>query len=500
MRPFRMLTPGSDRSALRWLAVLAAAIAATIALVAVTAPQAPAASACPAGVTPVLTYQAASMSIPAGNEIAIPPALTVTCGGAPAAGIDVAFAVANAGASAALPGPQSAIADDRGVVAAPPVQSGLVAGSFSLQATVRGVTTTLPGTVTGRLSGIQLPALPPADIVSFYSDCPGQTNVSKTCLTTSVDDIDVGRRAEHLGPLVLPSNFTKLTPQEQLFTIINLERTARGLPAVTGLAADLNAVAQAGAQQFEDATPILTGYRAADVTAAVNVPNAIAAVYFWVYDDGLLPNGTSGNGDCTPTSGHCWSHRTAILTNIPATGCLTPCVMGTGYYHSSQGSQNTAFTTDFEYQLTPSTDPMMFTWASELPYLPACERGGDTCMASTTPPKSIYPAGECPAPGYDYTKIYPSVSALKAHVAGSVHPGRTLAITLTHAAPGHVSVTVKHGSKTVATTALLYCTSTVHLHVPISAKKVHKGESLLVKVVGTEDRAAGETDVYVSVS
>lgn len=143
---------------------------------------------------------------------------------------------------------------------------------------------------------------------------------------------------------------------------------------------------------------------------------------------------------------------------------------------------------------------MIFTWASELPYLPACERDGDTCTASTTPPSSIYPAGECPAPGYDYTKIYPSVSVLKAHIPGSVRPGGKLAVTLTHAAPGHVSVTVEHGHTRIASTTLLYCTATVHLRVPIPAKKVHKGEGLLVKVAATEDRGLGETDLGILVN
>lgn len=462
---------------------------------AVSPTRALASSVCPSGVAPVLEYQAGSMSVQIGNEIKIPPAVVVSCAGVPEGGMRVGFAVANAGAQAELPGPQSGMTDGRGMATPPPVESGLVAGKFSLLASVAGVTASLPGTVMGQLSGIQLPALPPADIVPFYDDCPATTDLSKTCLITSVDDMDVGRHEEHLGPLVLPSNFTKLTPREQLFTIINLERSARGLPVVTGLAANLDAVALAGAKRFTDPTPVFKGYRAADVTSAIDVPNAIVAVFFWVYDDGLMPNGTSGNGDCTPTSGHCWSHRKAILTNIAATGCITPCVMGTAYYHNAE---STAYTTDFEYQLFPSTDPMVFSWASELPYLPACERHGDTCKVSTTPPTSIFPAGECPAPGYDY-KNWPSVSALKAHISGPVRPGGDLAVTLTDAAPGHVSVTVTHGATTVARTALLYCTGTVHLSLPIPAKDVHAGESLFVTVSATENRSIGKTEEYVPV-
>jgi hypothetical protein len=436
------------------------------------------------------------MSVQIGNAIKIPPTLVVTCAGTPEPRAEVSFSVVNAGAQAYLPGAQSAIANSRGVVTPPPLESGLRAGNFSLRASADGVTTTVPGSVTGRLLGIQLPKLPPEDIVPFYDDCPEATDLSPTCLTTSVDDMDVGRREEHLGPLVLPSNFTKLTADEQLFTVINLERSAHGLPVITGLAADLDTVAQAGADKLTDATPILNGYRAAANTAAVDVPNAIVAVFFWVYDDGLMPNGTSGNGDCTPTSGNCWSHRKAILTNGDATGCLSPCVMGTGYYHSSKG---TAYTTDFEWQLNPSRDPMIFKWSSELADLPKCEQAGDTCTAPTTPPSSIFPAGECPAPGYDHT-VWPSVSVVRAHIPGSVRPGSNLVVTLTDAAPGHVSVTVKHGSSTVASTALLYCTSTVHIDVPVPAAEVSSGDSLLVTVTVTENRSPGITEDYVQAS
>jgi hypothetical protein len=69
-----------------------------------------------------------------------------------------------------------------------------------------------------------------------------------------------------------------------------------------------------------------------------------------------------------------------------------------------------------------------------------------------------------------------------------------LAVTLTGAAPGHVSVTVKHGANTVASTALLYCTSTVHLNVHVPAAEVSSGDSLVVTVTVTENRSQGITE------
>lgn len=71
---------------------------------------------------------------------------------------------------------------------------------------------------------------------------------------------------------------------------------------------------------------------------------------------------------------------------------------------------------------------------------------------------------------------------------------------LTHAAPGHVSVTVKHGATTVAHTALLYCTGTVHIQMPIPANAVHRGQTLLIQVKATEDRSTSESELDVSAS
>jgi hypothetical protein len=73
-------------------------------------------------------------------------------------------------------------------------------------------------------------------------------------------------------------------------------------------------------------------------------------------------------------------------------------------------------------------------------------------------------------------------------------------VTLTHAAPGHVAVTLRHGATTVAATALLYCTSTVHLDMPVPAQGLHAGEPLLVTVTVDENRSLAVTEEYVSVS
>ncbi len=77
--------------------------------------------------------------------------------------------------------------------------------------------------------------------------------------------------------------------------------------------------------------------------------------------------------------------------------------------------------------------------------------------------------------------------------------GGHLAVTLTDAVPGHVWVTVTHGATTVARTALLCCTWTVHLSLAIPAKDAHAGESLCATVGATENRRTGKTEEYVPV-
>ena len=60
------------------------------------------------------------------------------------------------------------------------------------------------------------------------------------------------RQAEGISPMSLPSNYPSLTPPEQLFVLTDLERIDRGLPPIAGLAANLNAYAQAGANAHTD--------------------------------------------------------------------------------------------------------------------------------------------------------------------------------------------------------------------------------------------------------
>jgi hypothetical protein len=54
------------------------------------------------------------------------------------------------------------------------------------------------------------------------------------CTGYVLEAINVGRAAEGLAPMVLPTNWYRLNQGEQLFVVADLERTARGLPPTWG--------------------------------------------------------------------------------------------------------------------------------------------------------------------------------------------------------------------------------------------------------------------------
>ncbi len=64
-----------------------------------------------------------------------------------------------------------------------------------------------------------------------------------------VTDIDSCRILEGVGPLTLPTNWRTLTPVEQGFVLINLERVNRGLAPIVGLSSALNQLAVPGSGQ-----------------------------------------------------------------------------------------------------------------------------------------------------------------------------------------------------------------------------------------------------------
>jgi Pentapeptide repeats (8 copies) len=160
--------------------------------------------------------------------------------------------------------------------------------------------------------------------------------------------------------------YLKLTRPEQLFVTADLERTERGLPAATVLSKSLDKVAQIGARDDND--PPL-GKVPADLPGGGAVvglgsnwaggwPNALAADYGWMYDDGL----NSPNEDCTKsnTSG-CWGHRDNILGTFSSKaacgGGASALAMGAGY-----AARKASQTQLFAGVCGPAPTDVVLTW------------------------------------------------------------------------------------------------------------------------------------------
>lgn len=203
---------------------------------------------------------------------------------------------------------------------------------------------------------------PVADVApspDFLTACAGDRyDDSVGCVDASVAAIDHARRTEGLGPMILPGDWYRLSPEQQLFVATNLERTSRGLPAAQGLADALDQAAAAGAGSGADPAPpqgFVRGLWDSNWGAAVG--NPLEVVYLWMYDDG--PDGY--NLDCSAqTPSGCWDHRNNVLAAFSSASFY----MGAGYVASA-------------YQGTPAwaeilvsaagNPPVVFSWSQVFP-------------------------------------------------------------------------------------------------------------------------------------
>ncbi|MHB8595101.1 MAG: hypothetical protein ACYDB3_12370 [Acidimicrobiales bacterium] len=211
--------------------------------------------------------------------------------------------------------------------------------------------------------GILPPGEPPANIPpspDFLQSCQGtQYDDSNGCVSATLSAIDNARAQEALPALGLPSNWGQLSVEEQLFVATNLERTVRGLPALSAMAVALDSAAAQGASAGADPSPPPGfPYTQWGSNWAGAVGNPLEAIYYWMYDDGI----GSSNIDCTQSNqSGCWGHRNNVLLNL---SCHL-CVMGTGAdAHGWSGDPSLA-----ELLVDTSGQPAVeFTWQQEQPY------------------------------------------------------------------------------------------------------------------------------------
>jgi hypothetical protein len=196
--------------------------------------------------------------------------------------------------------------------------------------------------------GILPPRNPAASLwpaPSFLASC-SQGDDGSPCNSLVLAALSHARQTlEKLGGMSFSlAGYEKLTPAEQLFVTVDLERTARGLPPALVLSRSLDAIAQAGAQAgrdpaIGDVRPLPGGGRPAyqGATWAGGWINPLGSDYGWMYDDG--PGST--NQDCrSDGSGLCWGHRDIILVAFGSGSCgggASELAMGAGHATTAAG-------------------------------------------------------------------------------------------------------------------------------------------------------------------
>jgi hypothetical protein len=160
----------------------------------------------------------------------------------------------------------------------------------------------------------------------------GTTNPSQNVTADSNNlfkATDDARQGEGVSPLVVnQAAFLALPIIEQVFTLVNLERTSRGLPPMAAMTSQLNASAQPGADAGQDpvAPLYLTGGGPVEQWGSIwaGTGSSMLANYLWMYDDGWGGSAAqTSNIACTqPVSSGCWGHRDIILNQYPTCSLL----------------------------------------------------------------------------------------------------------------------------------------------------------------------------------
>ena len=155
------------------------------------------------------------------------------------------------------------------------------------------------------IAAAQTPILPPND--PPYN---GPNDVGCTTDDECLAGINSVRlEQEGLANITLPFDWTQESPEQQLFTIINLERTSRGLGALTQSDLYANEI-ETGILNRADPEANLAAIWAGAYPGGYPMIT-LAAMYLWMYYDG--PGGY--NTPCTDSGQLCWGHRNNILSS-----------------------------------------------------------------------------------------------------------------------------------------------------------------------------------------
>ncbi len=250
----------------------------------------------------------------------------------------------------------------RGVTYAYTWNEALAATSAGALAPLRSVPPSESGT------GIPDPGDNVAPVPDFTRVCSASgIDVSPACIAAVLAAVNHAHALEGVRPMVLPSGFAHLSPPEQLFVAVNLERADRDLPPFGGLTTALNRNAGIGADDANDPPDPGQAYVLSDAEWAGGSSNGLDAVYGWMYDDGF----DSGNLDCRHRgAAGCWGHRKGILDNFGSGANLAmgAAVNPTGDTHrGDRGGTSMAIT------LAVASAPVRsftYSWAQALATMP----------------------------------------------------------------------------------------------------------------------------------
>lgn len=198
--------------------------------------------------------------------------------------------------------------------------------------------------------------------------------------------IDIARRGEGLDPLVLPRNMNALTPDDQQFILVNLERVSRGLPPVTALVPELDALAQAGADAGTDPQARGSWARYPGGSNWAGDAQPAVAMYQYMYDDGWGGSAAAtSNIDCLgPGAQGCWSHRRNVLRT-----CTPTCIMGVGTLPATADGLGSSAQIFVAYSGIPV--PVAYTWTDAL------QAGAAGGVPSSSDPGPLWPFADLTA-------------------------------------------------------------------------------------------------------
>jgi hypothetical protein len=202
----------------------------------------------------------------------------------------------------------------------------------------------------------------------------------------SLAAVNAGRALEGLAP-ISDSRFTSFTSTQEMFVIINLERTARGLPAFQAMTSSLDTLAQIGADDQDDPPlPTVPGATAAAGTLWAGTNDPLFADFAWMYEDGctVVAHQAAFNTGCSAVPPDPWEHRTDILEDFAALGAGCNLVMGVALNEASIG----VLTEGYCGPGAPTDE--VFTWGQAIEILQQA-----TSPVASAPPST---QGACVAP------------------------------------------------------------------------------------------------------